>query len=104
MPDVNGTRAKWHETDLYKLWREPAVQDFLQKPLSKTPKSEAVRHRLQQMETLQMKDAFLAIISWENNQLKMLGGFRFNGSAEDAEKVIGQWRARVQRVCTGGKT
>ena len=34
VPDVNGTRAKWHETDLYKLWREPALQDFLQKPLS----------------------------------------------------------------------
>ncbi len=31
VPDVNGTRAKWHETDLYKLWREPALQDFLQK-------------------------------------------------------------------------
>ena len=44
-----------------------------------------------------MKDAFLAITSWENNQLKMLGGFRFNGSAEEAEKVIGQWRVRVQQ-------
>ncbi len=98
VPDVNGTRAKWHETDLYKLWREPALQDFLQRPLSQMPKSEAVRQRLQQMEALQMKDAFLAITSWENNQLKMLGGFRFNGSAEEAEKVVGQWRVRVQQA------
>lgn len=98
VPDVNGTRAKWHETDLYKLWREPALQDFLQKPLSKTPKSEAVRHKLQQIEALQMKDAFLAITSWENNQLKMLGGFRFKGTAEEAEKVISQWRARIQQT------
>ena len=50
------------------------------------------------MEALQMKDAFLAITSWENNQLKMLGGFRFKGSAEEAEKVIGQWRIRVQQA------
>jgi len=98
VPDVNGARAQWHETDLYKLWREPALQDFLQKPLSKTPNSEAVRQKLQQMEALQMKDAFLAITSWENNQLKMLGGFRFKGTAEEAEKVIGQWRARVQQA------
>jgi hypothetical protein len=27
----------------------------------------------------------------------MVGGFRFKGSAEEAEKVIGQWRARVNR-------
>ena len=97
VPDVNGTRAKWHETDLYKLWREPALQDFLQKPLSKTPKSEAVRQKLQQMESLQMKDAFLAITSWENNELKMLGGFRFKGKPEEAEKVIGKWRTRAQQ-------
>lgn len=98
VPDVNGTRAQWHETDIYKLWREPAVQDFLQKPLSKTPKSETVREKLQQIDALQMKDAFLAITSWENNQLKMLGGFRFKGSAEDAEKVIGQWRSQVEQT------
>ena len=103
VPDVNGTRAKWHETDLYKLWREPALQDFLQKPLSKTPKTDAVRQKMQQVESLQMKDAFLAILSWENNQLKMVGGFRFKGSAEEAEKVIGQWRARVHRSAPEAK-
>jgi hypothetical protein len=98
VPDVNGTREKWHETDLYKLWREPAVQDFLQKPLSQTPKSESVRQKLQQIDALQMKDAFLAITAWEKDDLKMLGGFRFKGSSDDAEKVIGQWRAKVQEA------
>lgn len=96
VPDVNGARAQWHETDIYKLWREPAMQDFLQKPLSKTPKSESVRQKLQQLDALQMKDVFLAIIAWGDKQPKMLGGFRFNGSEAEAEKVIGQWRARIQ--------
>jgi hypothetical protein len=98
VPDVNGTREKWHDTDLYKLWREPAVQDFLQKPLTQIPKSNSVREKLQQVDALQMKDAFLAITAWENENLKLLGGFRFKGSSDDAEKVIGQWRAKVQEA------
>ncbi|MGI9086672.1 MAG: hypothetical protein ACR2HH_02860 [Chthoniobacterales bacterium] len=96
VPDVNSTRAKWHETDLYKLWREPAMQDFLQKPLTNAPKANELRQKLQQLDALQIKDAFFAITAFENKQPKMLAGFRFKGSADDAEKVIGQWRARAQ--------
>ncbi|MDQ2659169.1 MAG: hypothetical protein M3Y03_01990, partial [Verrucomicrobiota bacterium] len=103
VPDVNGTRSKWHETEIYKMWREPAVQDFLQKPLSKAPQTNSVRQKLQQMDELQMKDVFLAITSWENKQVKMLAGFRFKGSEADAEKVIGQWRAKVQEKASDVK-
>jgi hypothetical protein len=100
VPDVNAARAKWHETDIYKLWREPAVQDFLQKPLSKTPNAGAIHEKLQQIEPLQVKDAFFAVLDWENQQSKMVAGFRFKGSADDAEKVVGQWRARLPQNTT----
>lgn len=96
LPDFNASRAKWHETDLYKLWREPAVQDFLQKPLSKVPRTDSARRKLQEIDSLEMKDAFFAVTSWENRQSKLLAGFRFKGTASDAEKVIGQWRTRAQ--------
>ncbi|MBA3544544.1 MAG: hypothetical protein H0T83_08925 [Chthoniobacterales bacterium] len=95
VPDFNGTRAKWHETDIYKLWREPAVQDFLQRPLSKMPNAGMAQRKLEEFDALEIKDAFLAITSWENNQAKLLSGFRFKGSADDAEKVIGQWRTQL---------
>ena len=103
VPDVNGARANWHETDLYKLWREPAMQDFLQKPLTKVPKTDSVRRRFQELAALEMKDAFFALTSWENKEGKMLAGFRFKGSAENAEKVIGQWRARAQQNAPAAK-
>ena len=96
LPDFSRTRAQWHESDLYKLWREPAVQEFLAKPLAQTPNAGKAQRKILQLDELQMKDAFLAIISWENKQLKMLGGFRFKGSPADAEKVVGGWRARAQ--------
>lgn len=96
VPDFNRAREKWHETHLYKLWREPAVQEFMQRPRSRMPKADAAREKMREFQALEMKDGFLAITSWQNNQLKMLGGFRFKGTAAEAEKVIGNWRARAQ--------
>jgi hypothetical protein len=33
MPDFSRTRDEWRRSDIYQLYREPAVQDFLRKPL-----------------------------------------------------------------------
>ena len=95
VPDVNGARAKFHESDIYKFWREPAVQDFLQRPLTKIPKSATVQEKLGEIEPLEIKDAFFAVTSWENKQSKMLAGFRFKGDQAGVEKVIGDWREHM---------
>src|SRR5437588_7740665 len=34
-PDFNHTREDWHGSDIYKLYQEPVLQDFLNKPLSR---------------------------------------------------------------------
>lgn len=101
LPDFNRTREEWHQSDLYKLWREPALQEFVEKPLTKVPRAGAVREKVQDLESLGMRDAFLAVTAWENNQPKVIAGFRFKGSADDAEKIIGKWRARLERDATG---
>jgi hypothetical protein len=95
LPDFNRTRAQWHESDLYQIWREPAVQDFFQKPLSKIPNGRSARENFGELERLELKDAFFAITFWAAADVKAVGGFRFKGSAEDAEKVVGKWRARL---------
>ncbi|MFN2476269.1 MAG: hypothetical protein ABR526_08020 [Chthoniobacterales bacterium] len=100
LPDLNRSREQWHQTDLYKLWREPALQDFLQKPLAKIPSNAGVHENLQQVEQLGVRDAFVALTSWEGDQPQFAGGFRFKGSAADAEKIIGKWRARVTEGTT----
>ena len=96
LPDLNRTRADWRETDLYKLWREPAVQDFLQKPMAKMPEATATRQKLQELDALEIKDAFFALLSWQDKASKAVAGFRFKGSAADAERVLGKWRERAQ--------
>ena len=77
VPDFNKARADFHETDLYQLWSEPAVQAFLQKPRTKIPKSEGLGQTIHDLESLEMKDAFVAVTSLEYSAWKIVGGFRF---------------------------
>lgn len=95
VPDFNRSRADLHQTDIYQIWKEPAVQDFLQKPRSKIPKDEGFGQTLQEIESLEMKDGFAAVISIEYSAWKIVGGFRFKGDAGNAEKVVGNWRAKL---------
>jgi hypothetical protein len=94
-PDFNRTRDQWHQSDVYQLYREPAVQDFLHKPLSRVPKTDSVSQTVQEMERLDLKDTFLAVTSLANEAPKVVGGFRFRGSADEAEKIIERWRAQL---------
>ena len=106
LPDFNRTRDDWHHCDIYQLYREPAVQDFLRPGiagLSNLPKTNAAAQTLQEIEQLDPKHAFLALTAIDNNNPRFVGGFRFHGSQEDAERVISRWRSRVLQQTPGAK-
>ena len=46
MPDFNRTLAEWRQSDVYQLYREPAVQDFLRKPLANVQKQNPISETL----------------------------------------------------------
>ena len=48
---------------------------------------------LQEIEQLAPKNAFIALTSIDNNNPKLVGGFRFRGSKEEAQRIIGGWRS-----------
>jgi hypothetical protein len=96
MPDFNQTRDQWHHSDIYQLYREPAVQDFLRKPLGNLPTANAFgAQTLREIEQLDPKHAFLALTSMDKNNPKLVGGFRFRGSQEEAERIISKWRSAL---------
>jgi len=95
LPDFARARADLHRTDLYQIWEEPAVQDFLQKPRGKIPTNGAVAQTVKELELLDMKDAFVALITVENSAWKIVGGFRFKGNPEKAEEMVANWRAKL---------
>ncbi len=95
LSDFNSMRAQWHETDLYRLWHEPAMLEFLQKPLSRIPRTDTATAKLQQMERLNLTDAFIAVNSIANDEVKVVGGFRFKGNSQDVENLIEGPRAKL---------
>src|SRR5437762_1676915 len=96
-PDFHRTRDEWHQSDLYKLYQEPAGQDFLNKPLSRVPQSDTVSETVSDIEELDLKDAFIAVTSIDNAEPHFAGGFRFHGSQSEAEKIVGRWRSQIVR-------
>jgi len=94
LPDFNRSRAEWHQTDLYQLWAEPAVQDFLQRPRAKIP-APGLEPTLQECESLQMKDAFVAVVTIEHGAWKIVGGFRFKGDSGNAEQIVTNWKTKL---------
>ncbi|HZJ37690.1 MAG TPA: hypothetical protein VFD18_00840 [Chthoniobacterales bacterium] len=95
LPDFNRARAEFHQTDLYQIWTEPAVQDFLQKPRAKISANEHLDATLDECEALQIKDAFIALVTVEANAWKMVGGFHFNGDPVNAEKTVANWKSKL---------
>jgi len=95
IPDFNRAHDEWQHCDIYQLYREPAVQDFLRKPLGNTSKTDAVSQTLLEIEQLAPKNAFVALTSIDNNNPKVVGGFHFRGSQEEAERIIDKWRSKL---------
>ena len=77
IPDFNRARDEWRRCDIYQLYQERAVQDFLRKPLGNAPKTDAASQTLLEIEQLAPRNAFVALTSIDNNNPKIEGGFRF---------------------------
>jgi len=95
LPDFNRSRADWHRTDLYQLWHEPAVQEFLAKPRATAAVPERVGQTVDEISSFEMKDAFFAVVSIESSAWKWDGGFRCAGDIEKAAKLVEEWRTRI---------
>jgi hypothetical protein len=95
VPDFNRSRGEWHRTDLYQLWKEPAVQEFLAKPRSKVPTEGRIGQTVEEISALDMRDAFFAVLSIEASAWKWAGGCRTTVDPEKAAKTIDDWKHKL---------
>src|SRR5690242_10018512 len=68
LPNLTRTRERWRESDLNKIWREPAVQNWLQKPLGKLSEKEIGRKGLDDFLALGPTNLFVAQTAFEQNE------------------------------------
>src|SRR5207248_1637344 len=99
LPDAEKNRDAWHRTDLYQLYSEPTVQDFLQKPKSRFPEKGPVKEAWHDSASLQMRNAFLATNNFDS--LRFIGGFEFRCQEKEAENVIERWKSRLLTQAPG---
>ena len=93
-PDLSRSRERWHQSALYQIWTEPAVQSWLRKPLQQLPKSEQNRQTLDEFLALRPTRVFLALTSIENNEPKLIGGFRFEAAPAEVRKFVAAREAK----------
>lgn len=94
IPDVEKSRYAWQRSDLYQLYQEPALQDFLRKPRTQIPKGSALTEAWRDAVSLRIRDAFVATNTVDN--LRLIGGFEFRCSEKEARAVIARWRDHLQ--------
>ena len=61
VPIFTRTREHWHESDLYQIWHEPAVQEWLQKPLAQLPQKCGGRKTLEEFLAARTDHGFVAL-------------------------------------------
>ena len=99
LPDAEKNRDAWHRTDLYQLYREPAVQDFLEKPKSNLPEKSSAKEVWNDAASLRIRNGFLATNSFDS--LRLIAGFEFRCDEKEAQSVIERWRSRILAKAAG---
>ncbi|HEV8422046.1 MAG TPA: hypothetical protein VGQ40_01785 [Chthoniobacterales bacterium] len=97
------TRERWHQSDLYQIWREPSVQAWLQRPLAQLPKDQSSHQTLEEFLQLGSNHLFLALTSLEKNEPVVIGGFHFETTEEKARQFIAQREANWWPKSSGAK-
>lgn len=88
VPNLQNTRDHWHASDLYALWREPSVQEWLREPLARLKQKRGSDQTLPEFLKLGPTEVFAALVSLENKEPKFIGGFHYDRSEAEARRFI----------------
>lgn len=102
--DFERSRARWRETALYKIAHEPEVMAFLEKPESKVPQNGEVENEIGEAKKIGAKEAFIAVTSLDGNAPKVVAGFDYRGSRQDAEALATEVKTQLKSQYPAGKS
>ena len=99
LPDFNGTVDEWHRSDIYRIYEEPAVQEFLKKPSIHFSQNHGpTNSAFHEIEELDAKDAFVALASWADDKPKIVAGFRYHCREDVANRILDSWTAKMDQA------
>ena len=94
LPDLNHTRDQWRQSDIYKLFSEPTVREFIRSsaPNAIYPQHDEANEDIQRLDP---KDIFIALIPTGDGKSSLAAGFRFKGRQSAADQIVTKWRNRL---------
>ncbi len=104
LPDLPGSRARWQETSLAQILKEPEVVAFLERPLSHIPKDSTLDAACGQLKKAGVERGFLAVTGLEGNFPLMAAGFSFTGPRSEVTALLEHARKAATKASPGGKT
>lgn len=100
LPDMVQTSIRWHQTSLAKIGAEPAMQEFLERPLSLLGQ-EGIDEATGILSRLKPGRAFIAVNNVTETAITAVLGFQFFGGKKDYEEAIARLHTEVLRVSAG---
>lgn len=89
LPDPKRATTAWKESALYKIWQEPEVQAFFGKPISQIPAIPAEADViLGKLDSLQPRNLFAAITSFDQRKPGLAFGFTFVGGRPALDPLL----------------
>lgn len=103
LPDLRRTAQRWPASALAKLWAEPEVQAFLEKPRSAQANAATMEKEAEKLAKLGLRQGFLAIIAWTGESPQFVAGFSAEASQSAVETVLAEPRANYRRSWPAGR-
>src|SRR4051812_4400817 len=101
--DLHQSAIRWPGMELNKLFEEPEVKAFLEKPMAHwESQSSQKKYTADLMKTLP-RQAFVAVPGLEGNSVKMVGGFSFAGDQGAAERLLSEPRKQLKEKHPAGR-
>ena len=104
MPNLPRTALRWPQTGLAKIFAEPEVQKFLEKPRAAGGPVKALDEKMAQVLRLAPREVFVAVTSIEGTTPKWVAGFAFIGRKKDAVALLAEPRAQWKKGYPAGKS
>lgn len=101
IPDGEGSKTRWKETSLHKIWMEPSVQSLVAKPLTHIPDTPNLTLVRRAASTPGVKDFFVAITTLSPEPTVLIG-LRVTEHAAEADKVFSEIETTLKEFAPEG--
>jgi hypothetical protein len=109
LPNPEATAKAWTTTDLCKIFAEPEVRSFLEKPLSKLPAMlppyQIPAGTLDALAKVNPKNLFVALTALnEQNEPHLVAGFQFQGPSSGVDQLLAPVKEMIHKEMPAGKS